>query len=452
MADIALVEPRAPRLNVFSYAALPRLGLPSMAAVLRNLGHRVRIYCQGLASLPMGEILAADVVGISTTTSTAPEAYRIADLCRSRGRKVIIGGVHATFRPDEAREHADGVVLGEGEGVIGEVVERVLDREEEVAPSGEGICRVADMDSLPIPDLGAIRGWRVGALYPIMTSRGCPFGCSFCTVSSMFGRRYRFRSAGLVLEEIARARAERLFFYDDNFAANRQRTVELLEGMMRLRSGPRQWMAQVRADVAEDLELVDLFKASGCYRLFIGYESVSQATLSEYGKGLSVEQIAESIRVLRERRISVHGMFVLGSDQDDVATIRRTAAFALRNALDTVQFMILTPLPGTRQFQVLEAAKRIFVRDWSKYDGHHVVYEPLQMTAAALQREMWRAYRRFYSVWRGIRAVARGRLGDGEVNAYARLVIGLSKMQGIKHLRMLAARAKRKDRAVVGEK
>jgi anaerobic magnesium-protoporphyrin IX monomethyl ester cyclase len=184
MASIALVEPKAPGYHVYSYASLPRLGLPSIGAVLRELGHRVRIYCQGMGRLPVADLLRADLVGISTTTSTAPEAYRIADLCRAHGVPVLIGGVHATFQPDEALQHADCCLIGEAEEVVGEIVARMLDGAQPhgvVAAASDGpatgnttVCRVADLDALPFPDLSIIQGWHVGSITPMVTSRGCP--------------------------------------------------------------------------------------------------------------------------------------------------------------------------------------------------------------------------------------------------------------------------------------
>jgi radical SAM superfamily enzyme YgiQ (UPF0313 family) len=448
MASVALIEPRAPGYHVYSFAALPRLGLPALGTILTGLGHRVRIYCQGLSRFRLRDVLEADLVGISTTTSTAPEAYRIADLCRAHGKPVLIGGVHATFRPAEALEHADCCIVGEAESVIGEVVEQMLAgtqpqgvpsacfRLPDLSVRSAELCRVADLDSLPFPDLSLVQGWHPGTITPMMTSRGCPFDCTFCAVAPMFGRRYRFRSTDLVLEELRRREAGTVFFYDDNFAADRRRTKEILEGMMRL-PRPVRWMAQVRADVAEDRELVSLMKASRCDRLFIGYESISPETLQSYNKHLDPEQVLESVRVLHEHNIKVHGMFVLGADADDESSIRRTVRFALQHALDSVQFLILTPLPGTRQFELLERAKRIFVRDWSLYDGHHVVYQPLKMTAAALQQEASKAHRRFYSAWQCAKSFARLRFSEGILKAYGRAVTHLADWQSRRFSRTL---------------
>jgi radical SAM superfamily enzyme YgiQ (UPF0313 family) len=239
----------------------------------------------------------------------------------------------------------------------------------------------------------------------------------------MFGRRYRFRNTESVLEEMALLKPRGiLFFYDDNFAASRRRTVELLEGMLS-RGLQTPWAAQVRAEVTRDRELMKLFQRSGCHRVYVGYESVSAATLAEYDKGATVEEIVASVRVFHEHGIKTHGMFVLGSDSDDVETIRETSRFARRHHLNSVQFAVLTPLPGTRTFEELNASGRIFERDWRLYDGLHVVFDPLRMSAATLQREAWRASERFYSAWECLKSFAALRLEDGGIKAYARGII-----------------------------
>jgi radical SAM superfamily enzyme YgiQ (UPF0313 family) len=432
MATIALVEPEPPGYHVYSAFELPRMGLPSIGAVLKRLGHRVQIFCQSIRPARREELLEADIVGISTTTSTAPASYQLADLCRAAGKPVILGGVHATFCTDEALAHADYVVRGEAEEVMPLLVERIqagapvddiagVFTEQGEAPAAVPAgCRIADLDALPFPDLSLIQGWHgAGDLTPVLTSRGCPFDCKFCSVAPMFGRRYRFRSTESVLDELMLLRPTGVFFYDDNFAANRQRTVELLEGM--LSRGLRiSWCAQVRADVTRDRDLMKLFRRSGCKRVYVGFESISPATLAEYNKGETLEGIVESLRVFREHGIRTHGMFVLGSDSDDVQTIRETSRFARRHGINTVQLMVLTPLPGTQTYDELNASGRILERDWRLYDGQHVVFQPLKMTAAVLQREAWRAQRRFYSLWECAKTFAALRLEDGMIKTYAR--------------------------------
>jgi len=157
------------------------------------------------------------------------------------------------------------------------------------------------------------------------------------------------------------------------------------------------WYAQVRTDVARDPELLDLMRRSGCELVYLGLESVNQETLDHFEKAQSVEDIRKAIATLHRYGIHCHGMFVLGADTDTVQTVRDTVSFALDNRIDTVMLNILTPLPGTQQFRDLDAAGRIFDKRWHLYDAHHVVFTPKQMTPYELQREVLRAYARFYS-------------------------------------------------------
>jgi len=235
----------------------------------------------------------------------------------------------------------------------------------------------------------------------------------------MFGRQYRFRNTQSVLAELALLKPRgTLFFYDDNFAASRRRTMELLEGMLS-RGLKANWAAQVRADVTRDRELMELFRRSGCHRVYVGYESVLAETLNEYDKKETVEEIVASVRIFHEYGIKTHGMFVLGSDSDSIQTIRETSRFARRHHINSVQFMVLTPLPGTRTSQELDAAGRIFERDWRLYDGQHVVFDPSRMSAAQLQREAWRAQERFYSLCECLKSFASLHLEDGAIKTYA---------------------------------
>ncbi|MBI5233111.1 MAG: radical SAM protein [Deltaproteobacteria bacterium] len=158
------------------------------------------------------------------------------------------------------------------------------------------------------------------------------------------------------------------------------------------------WTAQVRVEVAKDQELIDLMKASNCHTVYIGLESINPATLKAYNKKQSLEDIQNCIKILHKNRIRIHGMFVLGSDHDTADTIEDTLAFAKKNKLETVQFLILTPLPGTKQYRDLESEGRIISKDWSLYDAHHVVYEPRHMSYYDLQSGMINATKRFYSI------------------------------------------------------
>jgi len=418
---IRLVEPKAAGHHVYGRIKLPRLGLPIMGAILKQKGFDVRVYCQDIHEIDYGDLYQSDLVGISLTTSTAPGGYQLADRLRQRGIPVVIGGPHATFLPDEALQHAPYCVRGEGETTIVELVNHVSSGAEPRHVAGlsytwDGEVRhnpprgpIQDLDSLPCPDLSLIYGLGHGRITPILTSRGCPFDCTFCSVTEMFGRKYRFRSTRSVVEELGRHRHKQIFFYDDNFTANRARAKELCEEMIRL-DLTAGWTAQTRVDVAKDEELLRLMQRSNCFMLYIGLESINPATLKAFNKRQKVEEIEECIRKLHKFNIMVHGMFITGADQDDAETIHGMTDFALRNRIDTVQFSMLTPIPGTRLYRQLDEEGRIFSRDWSLYDAHHVVFEPKNMTPYVLQRETFKAMKRFYTLWQCVKLVFRFKL------------------------------------------
>jgi anaerobic magnesium-protoporphyrin IX monomethyl ester cyclase len=406
---IRLIEPAAPSVHLMSPWRYPRLGLPMIGAALAAAGHDVRVYCQQLAPVDWDDVVRAELVGFSTTTSTAPAAYAMSDRLRARGIPVIIGGSHVTFMADEALRHADFVARGEGGDLLMlELIEALRGERELESVAGLSFARdggpvhneprppCRNLDQLPVPDLSLIAGHERMRSTPIMTSLGCPFGCSFCSVTAMFGRRYRFRSAESVIAELEDKRPSHVFFYDDNFAADRARLKHLLRAMIaRVLAIP--WQAQVRTDVARDLELLELMRLSGCETLALGLESVDQGTLDALHKSQSVGDIVAAIDAIHARGIRVHGMFVLGAESDDRDTMRRTIDFAISHRIDTVMLNVLTPAPGTEWFAEMERAGRIFDKRWQLYDGQHVVITPMRMEPSELQAAVLEGYARFYS-------------------------------------------------------
>jgi len=411
MEKIVLIEPQSKEDHVYKYVRMPRLGLPILGTQLQEEGYRVNFYLGTGDSLPWEEILTADLVGISTTTATCREAYQIAGLLRAEKIPVVIGGIHATFLPDEAILFADYVVKGEAEDSFLPLVKAIESGEEPAEIPGVSYWKngtafhndsmpvKVNMDTLPIPDITMLEGSDKLRSIPVMTSRGCPYNCTFCCVTQMFGRRYRFRCNESVLKELSRYPDEHIFFCDDNFVANKEHSKELMREMINREDIKiRSWGAQVRADAAFDQELLDLMCRSGCTIVYIGFESVNPETLKGYNKQQTVEEIREAIKLFHERKIRIHGMFVLGGDADTKKTIKETAEFAVDARIDTVQFMILTPMPGTPFFNQLEQERRILSYDWSLYDGHHTVLKPLSMAPEELQRETVKALKEFYSL------------------------------------------------------
>jgi len=410
---IVFIEPKSPGAHVYSKWGLPRLGTIQLGTILENAGYDVKIFVEDIRGIDWDDVLDADAVGISTITSTAPRAYEMARQVRKAGIPVFMGGPHVSFLTEEALEYCDFVLKGETEEAIIPFIETLLGKGEfEDVPGlawhyGNRIKHnpfppaCADLDRFPIPNFDLISGNRKFkgdlSVTPVMTSRGCPFACNFCAVTRMFGRKYRFRSVENVMKELRMRKPEWIFFYDDNFAANKEHTKELLRRMIEEKITPK-WMAQVRIDIARDPELLDLMIRSNCKRVYIGLESINPKTLESLNKGQTREEMEWSIQTIQNRGIHIHGMFIFGADHDNTKTIRQTVKFAKKNDLSSVQFMILTPLPGTPVFEQMEAEGRLLSRDWGYYDAHHVVFIPKGMSYLQLQKKTLSAMLKFYSL------------------------------------------------------
>jgi radical SAM superfamily enzyme YgiQ (UPF0313 family) len=437
---ITLVEPKSDHYSIFSLYKLPRLGSLLLATLLRDRGYEAESVYMDTPSL-FSRRTQADLVGVSAITPTANSSYRVADFFRARGTPVVMGGPHVTFLPEESLAHADFCIAGEGEsglpmlvdalnhGSSLEAVPGLIWREGGAIRMNPTAEPVKDLDSLPFPDFslldmgqekkaGGSRARRT--IMPVQTSRGCPYDCTFCSVTPMFGRTYRHRSTENVIAELARFDPGRheIFFYDDNFAANPRATKELLREMIRRRLGFT-WTTQVRTDIARDAEMLDLVAEAGCKGLYVGLESVNGDALAEMKKKQTVEDIRRSIREIRGRGMHLHGMFVFGFDSDTPQSVRDTVSFALREKVDSVQFLILTPLPGSPFFSQMVSSGRLLDRDWDTYDGHHVKFVPRGFTPWELQWAQVRAHARFYSPLHIASRLLRGRILAFLIGVYA---------------------------------
>ncbi len=455
MSKIVFIEPEAPNLHIFSRFPLPRLGTIILGTMMRNRGWDVEIFVEQLRKVDFEVIESADLVGISTITSTAPRAYAIADRIRKRGIPVVMGGPHVTFMAEEALEHADFVIRGEGEQTLMAFIDAW-----EKGTGFSGIPNLSyrvngevvpnplqpflkDLDQIPFPDFSLLKSPKRGIggrnTIPVQTSRGCPFDCSFCSVTGMFGKKYRFRSTQNILEELKRYndRKNAIFFYDDNFAANRQRAKELCEAMIREKLRFK-WTTQVRADLAKDEELVGLMKKAGCHTVYIGFESMNEESLKAMKKRQTVEEMVHAVKVLRKHRINIHGMFVYGFDEDDWQTVKKTVKFAKKSRLTSTQFLILTPLPGSEFYDKVNKENRIQFRDWALYDAHHVVFQPTRFSLFDLQRAQIFSHKKFYSLKMMVRRFFKGKWVDLSIAGYARNLNRVWQKRNEMYLRVIA--------------
>jgi len=338
-----------------------------------------------------------DWVAISAMTAAAPRAYAIADAFRKRGIPVVMGGIHPTVMPEEAALHADAVVIGEAEPVWDKVLTDLRSDNLQQFYRSE-FCSLEGL-SLPRRELFAGGPY---ILPLIQTARGCPNACSFCTVSTVAGRKYRFRPVDEVIaemEEIRRRFGKRLGIVDDNFFAKPARAEELCRAMIRLGIA---WGGQADLNIARHPKLLRLARRSGCRMLYVGLESVTDENLRAIHKTPNLRDgvdMGEAIQIIQATGIAVIGSFVLGLDEDHPDVFENTFEFVMRHKLAAVQCSILTPFPGTVLRDELLNEERILPdKGWDEYSFSRCVYKPRHMTPEELIAGRLRLCQRIFSI------------------------------------------------------
>lgn len=411
--------------------------MPILGTILKKMGYDVKVFIEDMGGLNDEWIGKSDLIGISTITSTAPRSYMLADRYRQAGIPVIMGGPHVTFNDAEALEHSDWVLRGEADRTIVDFMKALeaqdgFDQVQGISyyEDGELVRKdkpalVNNLDDIPFPDFSigyGLENFKKFPIAPVMTSRGCPNDCSFCNVPQMFGRKLRFRSEENVIEELKSIDNKWIFFFDDNFTANPKRTKKLL-ALIRKNNIKKRWMTQVTINAARDKELLKEMHDSGCDSVFIGFESINQNVLKAYNKRQSALEMHEYIKRFHKAGIDIHGMFIFGSDSEQAADMKATLKFSKKMNLQSVQYLILTPLPGTAFFKRLMDSGRILFRDWQLYDGHHVVFRPKNISIHKLQKDTVKMMSKFYS-WRTIlRRTINLKIKDAYLNIAAKKIV-----------------------------
>ena len=350
-----------------------------------------------------------DVVGITAFTSQANRAYEVAAIFRSAGVPVVMGGIHASMCLEEVSERVDCVVTGEAESVWPKLLDDVRhDRLQRLYEGG-----FAEMESVPLPRNDLLTGdYAFGA---VQTTRGCPLNCNFCSVSAFNGTRYRQRPVPDVIRELRAIPEKRVLVVDDNLIGTRRsdiaRAKELFRAMIAADLG-KEWICQATINIADDEELLKLAADAGCRGVFIGFESPSREGLAELGKKFNLHRgrsSRSSVRSIQRHGIVVAGSFIIGLDTDEPGIGKSIARTASQYGVDHLNVLFLTPLPGTRLWDKMQAEDRIalgaFPEDWQYYTLTFPVSRYKQLSLHDVMEEMIDCSRHFYSLPRILRRV-----------------------------------------------
>ncbi|MBS1791086.1 MAG: B12-binding domain-containing radical SAM protein [Acidobacteria bacterium] len=371
---------------------LNHLSLAVLAALATPYFNEIKIVEEEFETLDLNE--SVDLVGITMMTCQAERGYELADHFRKRGIRTICGGSHATFMAQECAEHFDAVVVNEAEMLWDELMADFLaDRLKPIYRTD----KLIDMAELPMPrkELFRTHG-RHKLIEVIQAGRGCPLGCEFCTVTQMYGKKYRTRPVEHIVEEIKRFQSKRLLFVDDNIFLSRSYAYELCEALIPLKIS---WAGQGSLDlIARDDELLKLAVRSGCISLFVGIESLDQETLNAANKQFNqVQTYKEKLRKINHAGILVVGSFIFGFEEDTSECYDKVFDFAVEHNLYMVNCGIMTPFPGSVTYDKARRDGKLIDHRWGQYTGTNLVWRHPNLSKEEAEARYDGFRRRFYS-------------------------------------------------------
>ena len=404
---VALISPKGPlyrhRGGIFRKSLRYQpLTLTTLASLVPpELDARLTLIDEGIADVP--ERLDVDLVGLTVITGTAPRAYELSERFRRQGITTVLGGPHVTLIPRDAQPHADSVVVGYAEDtwpqLLRDFVGGRLKARYDQSPD-------LNLANRPLPRRELLPRRRFLTDNVFEATRGCVHDCDFCVVPSAWGRKPLQKPVADITEDIRRhlaqdkgGRPRKIIFVDLNLIADRRYALELFRALVPLKV---QWYGLATTLIGRDEEMLDAAEHSGCRGLLLGFESISPGNLKLSRKGFNhPDDYASLVTKLHGHGIAVQGCFTLGMDEDEPDVFERTAHFATEAKIDLPRFAVVTPFPGTALYKRLGDEGRILTRDWSLYDGQHVVFQPKRMTVNELQFGTERAWKIAYG-WRSI--------------------------------------------------
>ena len=387
---LSLIAPKWPEWSLWGQTSFsfPYLALTTLAALTSD-DWEVSIVDENVESLDFSAL--PDLAAISIMTPLAKRGYEIADTYRRKGVPVVLGGIHPTVMRDEAKIHADAVVSGEAEDVWPQVLSDFKQGDLKSFYKAPDFC---SLRGLQIPRRELLNRRAYFFINTIQATRGCPFDCEFCCVTSFYGRTYRVRPVEDVINEMANMERSFVFFVDDNIVGKPSYAKEFFRALIPLNV---KWFSQASLSIVKNRALLELAQRSGCKGLFIVFESLTQEDLAAMGKSANlVSEYREAIKMLHDHGIGIQASFIFGADQDDQSVFSDVLRFIENTHIEAALFSALTPLPGTRLQQALSRENRILHTNWEMYDMNHVVFKPKNMTPKQLQDGLNWAYKRLY--------------------------------------------------------
>jgi radical SAM superfamily enzyme YgiQ (UPF0313 family) len=351
-----------------------------------------------------------DLAGISVQTGAVKPAFELAHALRSRGIKVVLGGPYVTIFPDQCRDHADSLVIGEADDIWREVQEDLL------AGNLKPEYRVATF-----PDLSIERSVGKSALdiksyfttNVVQTTRGCPYSCDFCNVHVMNGHKLRHRSIPDVLREVETSLKEdkRIFFFlDDTINADEHYAEQLFR---ELESFKISWVGQATTALGEKPRLLDAFARSGCGALLVGIESLDDGSNHAHKKFHNPSNRQEEcIKNIRKAGICVYGSFIYGLDEDTLELPAKLEAFIEETGIDVPGINLLRPIPGTGVFDRLALEGRLLHspddHDAFKFSwGQEMLYKPQRISLQEFIPSYTALTKRVFTVQNALKRAAR---------------------------------------------
>lgn len=381
-----------------SFSILPTLYARQIAAITPKK-HNFSVLTERYSKIDFDE--PYDIVNINFTTSTTPRAYEIADKFRKKGVTVVLSGLHASAAPEEAKQHADSVLLGRGETNWPKLLEDFENKKLKPYYGPIGYSKLIKVPPTNIELPGFVMTGAVEA------TRGCPYRCEFCPESNTPGNGTFFaRPVDEVIEEIKSIPQKTVMFYDTSLTINPNYTRSLFEKMIGMH---KKFFCNGNSDVlAKDEEFVKLSKKAGCVSWLIGFESVSQKTIDSVGKKTNkIDEYYQAVENIHKNKMLVIGDFMFGFDTDTSDVFDETLKAIESLKIDIADFCVLTPFPGTPIFNKLDKEGRLLTKDWSKYNLKNVVFEPKNMTPEELTQGLKKMYAEFYSTGYTMKRITR---------------------------------------------